>query len=84
VPGTDRGIAIYYFGEEKLVWIFPKRGLENDIRRGHFTAHGDQEGKLGWVYAVSISPDGKTVHYKKPGLFSSLSYEYSVETEVSR
>jgi hypothetical protein len=42
-----RGIAMHYFHEKKLVWIFPKRGLEEDIRRGHFIAHGDGEGKLG-------------------------------------
>jgi hypothetical protein len=79
-----RGIAMYYFDEENLVWIFPKRGLEEDIRCGHFIANGESEGKLGWVFDVSISPDGKTVDYKKPGIFSASSYEYSVETGVSR
>ncbi len=79
-----RGIAIYYFGEERLVWIFPKRGLEDDIHEGHFTARGDGEGKFGWVFDVSISPSGKKVHYKKPGPFSVSSFEYSVETGASR
>jgi len=79
-----RGIAIYYFRENTLAWIYPKRGLEEDIRRGNFTAHSDGEAKLGWVFDVFISPDGRFIQYKKPGLFWASTVRYSIEGGVHR
>jgi hypothetical protein len=78
-----RGVAIYYCDENKRVWIFPTRGLEEDIALGSYIARGQSDGYFGWAYDVKISQDGKFVYYKKPGLFTTTLYEYSVEQGVS-
>lgn len=74
-----RGLAIYYFDQDKTVWIFPARGLDDDIKRGYYSELGQSDGYFGWAYDVKISSDGKFVSYKKPGLFSSSTHKYSVE-----
>jgi hypothetical protein len=79
-----RGIAIYYYKQEKLVWIYPMRGLEEDITKGFYTARGQSDGYFGWVYDVTISPDGKYVHYKTPGAFFESTRKYLVEYGVSK
>ncbi|HUN55553.1 MAG TPA: hypothetical protein VMU29_10400 [Smithella sp.] len=79
-----RGLAIYYYDNNKLVWIFPKRGLETDIKKGHYSARGDSDGYFGWVYDVKISQDGKYVYYKTPGMFYNSSHKYLVEYGISQ
>lgn len=75
-----RGLAIYYCQQNKLVWIFPKGGLESNINKhGFYTAHGDGEGKLSWIFDVSITPDARFVLFKKPGLFGVSSEKYLIE-----
>jgi hypothetical protein len=79
-----RGLAIFYYKQQKIVWIYPKRGLEDDIKRGVYTAHGQSDGYWGWVYDVSISPDCKYVFYKTPGLFIESRHKYLVEYGISK
>lgn len=79
-----RGLAIYYYNENKLIWIFPERGLEADIKKGHYSARSQSDGYLGWVYDIKISEDGKHVYYKTPGIFLDSSHKYLVEYGFSK
>jgi hypothetical protein len=79
-----RGLAMYYEQEKELVWIFPKEGRDEDVKRGYFKGRGQTDGYVGWAYDVHISDDGKFVYWKKPGLFSQTSYVFSVEHGVSK
>jgi len=79
-----RGFAMYYFSENKLVWIFPERGLEADIEKGHYSARGQSDGYFGWVFDIKISEDGKYVYYKTSGMFFDSSHKYLVEYGVSK
>ena len=79
-----RGLAIYYYNNKELVWIFPKEGRQDDLDRGYFVGRGQTDGYTGWVYDVKISDDGRVVYYKTPGLISQSSYVYSVEHAVSK
>lgn len=79
-----RGLAICYKNENQLVWIFPEDGRDEDIKTGKFRAKGQTDGYFGWAYDVHISPDGKFVYWKKPGLMSQASYVFSVEHGTSK
>lgn len=83
--GTQhRGLAIYYKIQDKLIWIFPEDGRNEDVERGYFRARGQTDGYVGWVYDVVISNDGRFVYWKKPGLLSQSSYVFSVEHGLSK
>jgi hypothetical protein len=74
-----RGLAIYYASLNKLVWIYPKRGLESDIKRGHFSPQDELEWKFGAVFDVSFSPDRRYVLYKEFGVFRPKSHKYLID-----
>jgi hypothetical protein len=82
--GQHRGLAIFYQKDNKLVWIYPEGGLEDDIARGYYRARSDSDGKFGWIFAVEISDDGKYISYKVPRPFFTSLYEYSIEHGNSR
>jgi hypothetical protein len=78
-----RGLAIYYYNYDKLVWIFPDRGLDDDIKRGYYSARSQSDGYFGWVFDIKISEDGKYVYYKTRGIFFTRSHKYLVEYGVT-
>ena len=82
-PVQHRGIALYYHVQKKLVWIFPERGLDEDIENGQYKALDRDDHYFGWVYDVTISGDGKNVHYKIPEMFHVSLFRYSVEKGAS-
>jgi hypothetical protein len=74
-----RGLALYYFRENRLVWIFPAEGLERAVADGYFTPRSKAAARLHWVFDVSVAPDGRTVRYKKTGSLWNSSHEFLVE-----
>ncbi len=74
-----RGLAIYYYNTGKLFWIFPKRGLDDDIKKGYYSARGQSDGYFGWVFDVNITPDGKYVMFETAGLLWASSHKYVIE-----
>lgn len=78
-PTLHRRLSIYYFGDNRRVWIYPEKGLEEAIAAGHFKPHSKRAARLDWVFDVSISSDGKAVTYKVPGDYWASSYKYLME-----
>lgn len=79
-----KGVAMYYFNEKKLIWIFPKRGLEKASAEGQCLSKGKNDAYFIWAFNIRISRDGKYVYYKKHGLFKTKQYIYSVEKGISK
>ena len=71
-----RGIAIYYFSDRTLIWIYPKeKSWQEDVDR---CCRSQTQGYFGWVFDVNISEDGQQIYYKTPGPISRSSWVYSV------
>lgn len=81
--GQYRGLSIFYYDKKELIWIFPTRGLEADVKKGHHTALGQSDGYFGWISNIKISEDGKYIYYKKAGFSGPTHYIYSVEHGIS-
>ena len=77
-----RGIAVYYFGDRALIWIYPdEESWKDDID----SSYGSQtQGHFGWVSDVTISEDGQQIYYRTPALMSTSSWEYSVVDRTLR
>ena len=77
-----RGIAVYYFSDGALIWIYPKeKSWQEDIDH---CCRSQTQGYFGWVFDVTISEDGRQIYYKTPGLMSRSSWVYSVADRSSK
>jgi len=77
-----RGMTIYYFSDESLIWIYPKdKSWQEDVER---CCRSQTQGYYGWVFDVTISEDGQHIFYKTPGFITRSSWEYSVVDRSSK
>jgi hypothetical protein len=77
-----RGIAIYYYSDKTLIWIYPKdKSWQDDVDH---CCRSQTQGYYGWTYDVTISEDGQRIYYKTPGLMHGSSWAYSVAERSSK
>lgn len=77
-----RGIAVYYFSDGALIWIYPKEASwQEDIDH---CCRSQSQGYYGWVFDVKISEDGQQIYYKTPGFISRSSWAFSVVERSSK
>ncbi len=77
-----RGIAIHYFSDGAMIWIYPEeKSWQEDVDR---CCRSQTQGYYGWVFDVTISDDGQHIYYKTPGFISRSSWAYSVVDRSSR
>lgn len=76
-----RGLAVYYYDSDKLVWLFPKGGADELIAMRN--KNSQSWGYFGVSTDISISKNGRYVFYTIPGLLTTSHYAYSVSQGVS-
>jgi len=77
-----RGMAIYYFSDKALIWIYPEdKRWQEDVDR---CCRSQTQGYYGWVFDVTISENGQQIFYKTPGFITRSSWAYSVVDRSSK
>jgi hypothetical protein len=75
-----RGAAVYFAQLNKLVWVYPAKGLAQDVERGEYSASSKGDFVFNWIIDPKISSDGRSICFSKLSIWGTKDYRYDIAT----